>query len=267
MVGGLGRLEHHVRGGGGEDARDRDQARGGGEAPLHPGAVPPRDAHPHRDRGPPRLPLHPGRALRLPPPRARRVRRNARSPRRSSSSPPPRSSARSASWPATSPPAGRRSSTRSWRSSSHEVRGRRARSRLAPLPRRPRPPDEEDRPHRPRHRLGHALDRPPPLLRRGPQAVAVQGVAGDGRERRRRVAGRDHACLDGPPLGPAHPDQGGGPRPPALADPRDRAAVASSTRSTCRSRWARRASTRACVAWSPSSARCGTSTPSPGAAS
>ena len=42
------RLEHHVRRGGGAHPRDRHQAGGGGQAPLHPGPVPARDAHPHR---------------------------------------------------------------------------------------------------------------------------------------------------------------------------------------------------------------------------
>src|SRR5207244_2870542 len=70
------RLQHHVRGGGGADAGDRRQARGGREAALHPGPVPDRDAHPDRGRRRARLPDHARRDGRLPG-RARRVRGHA----------------------------------------------------------------------------------------------------------------------------------------------------------------------------------------------
>ena len=186
---------------------------------------------------------------------------------RSSSSPPPPSSASSASSPATSPPAGPRSSTRSWRSSSHEIRGRRTRPRPPPVPGRPRPPDEADRPHRPRDRLGHALDRAAALLRRGPQAVARPREPGTGREHRRRLAGGDDEGLDGPALGPPDPDQGGGPRAPALPRSRRSSCCRPSTRGRRRSRSGPRRSTSACAGWTRSSARCATSTRSPGAAS
>ena len=45
------RLEHHVRRGRGADARDRRQAGGGRQAPLHPEPVPDRDADAHRRSG------------------------------------------------------------------------------------------------------------------------------------------------------------------------------------------------------------------------
>src|SRR5262249_22033767 len=42
----------------GADAGDRDQARGGGQAPVHPGPVPHRDPHPDRGGRRARLPDH-----------------------------------------------------------------------------------------------------------------------------------------------------------------------------------------------------------------
>ena len=108
------RLEHHVRGGGGADARDRHQARGGRQAALHPRPVPGGDADPDRGGRRARLPDHAGRDRRLPGP-ARRIRGHARG--LAGRDPHHGRAARRhrPRWPATSPRAGPRCSTPWWR--------------------------------------------------------------------------------------------------------------------------------------------------------
>ena len=81
----------------------------------------------------------------------------------------------------------------------------------------------------------------------------------------RRLAGRDHARLHGPALGPARSrSRRRTPSCCARASPRSSCSRVEYAKCVADDAWARRASTPACAAWTPSSARCGTSIPQPG---